>query len=197
MSSKELIGVSQHIKDINKEVSGAAKSDSTVLIQGPTGTGKELIANYIHYKSQRKDRRFEIINCGAIPNDLFESELFGHKKGAFTGAVNDKEGKVAVANGGTLFFDEIGDLASDHQVKILRFLEDRSYCAVGDTKTTKTNVRIIAATNKDLPEQIEKGKFREDLYYRLNGYPRCVSFLFGDKIKIQRGFFFCKGGIYS
>ena len=167
---KEIIGVSEHIKDLRNHIERAAKTDSTVLIQGPTGTGKELVANNIHYKSNRKDKPFFIINCAAIPPELFESELFGHTRGAYSGAIKDKTGAVELVSGGTLFLDEIGDLIKSHQAKILRFLEDGSYCPVGGTPK-KVNVRIIVATNKNLFPEDQSGSFRKDLYYRLGQYP--------------------------
>lgn len=171
----KIIGISKHIADIREQIEIAAKSDLSVLIQGPSGTGKELITKSILNQSNRKNKPFEVVNCGAIPSELFESELFGHKKGSFTGAILDKQGKVAIADGGTLFLDEIGDLRTDHQVKILRFLEDGKYTPVGETTEKEVKVRIIAATNKDLLKEIKNGVFREDLYYRLNEY--CIHTL--------------------
>lgn len=145
-----------------------APTASTVLIGGESGTGKEYFAKIIHRMSQRLDGKFVAMNCGAIPDTLFESEIFGHKKGAFTGADRDKPGLVEEAHMGTLFLDEVGELSLQAQVKLLRFLQEHSYIRVGDPTLRNVNVRIIAATNKNLSEKIEKGTFREDLYYRLN-----------------------------
>jgi PAS domain S-box-containing protein len=155
----------QKIFDILPDV---ATADSTVLIEGQTGTGKDLLAIAIHNISKRKNKIFEIINCGTFPPQLMESELFGYVKGAFTDAKSDKKGKVAVANGGTLFFDEIGDLPFNLQVKLLRLLESHEYEPVGSTKPLKADIRVIAATNKNLQELVRNGKFRDDLYFRLN-----------------------------
>jgi transcriptional regulator with PAS, ATPase and Fis domain len=148
-------------------VEKVADSDSTIIIQGETGTGKGLIAKAIHEHSYRKDKPFVQINCGAIPENLLESELFGHVKGAFTGAVSAKSGKFEMANGGTIFLDEIGDMSHDLQVKLLKVLEDSEFERVGGCQTIKTDVRIIAATHRDLEAAVESGTFREDLYYRL------------------------------
>jgi transcriptional regulator with GAF, ATPase, and Fis domain len=162
----QLVGVSQHIRDIRDRIIKAAESNLTVLIEGPTGTGKELIAKNIHLESKRKGKPPQVVNCSTIPRDLFESELFGHKKGAFTGATRDQIGKVELADVSTLFLDEIGDLAIEHQPKILRFLEDGIFTPLGGTQK-RANVRIISATNKDLLDEVEQKKFRKDLYYRL------------------------------
>jgi sigma-54 specific flagellar transcriptional regulator A len=148
-----------------------ADSDSTVLINGETGTGKGLVAKAIHQSSYRRQRPFVSINCGAIPENLLESELFGHVKGAFTGATNAKTGKFELANGGTIFLDEIGDMSPDLQVKVLKVLEEREFEPVGGCKTIKVDVRIIAATHRDLEEEVQKGNFREDLFYRLYVIP--------------------------
>ncbi len=145
-----------------------AESDSTVLLVGESGTGKELFAKAIHSMSRRKDGPMVIVNCGALPDTLLESELFGYKAGAFTDARRDKPGRVTLAEGGTLFLDEIGDLPSALQVKLLRLLQDKTYEPLGGTKPVKANVRIIAATNKDLDALVQEGKFRDDLYYRIN-----------------------------
>jgi PAS domain S-box-containing protein len=145
-----------------------AESDSTVLIQGPSGSGKELFARAIHNLSQRKKGPYVVVNCGALPDTLLESELFGYKKGAFTGATKDKAGRISLAEGGTLFLDEVAELSLSLQVKLLRFLQEKEYEPLGAVSTLKADVRIITATNRDLTEQKEKGKFREDLYYRLN-----------------------------
>lgn len=162
-----LLGVSRHIRELRAVIAEEAKKPLTVLVQGPTGTGKELIAKDIHDHSPRKNQPFVIVNCGAIVGDLFESELFGHERGAFTGALKEKKGLVEVANGGTLFLDEVGDLRADHQLKLLRFLQDKTYRPVGGEKEKSADVRVIAATNKDLAVEV-KNIFREDFYYRLS-----------------------------
>jgi transcriptional regulator with PAS, ATPase and Fis domain len=146
-----------------------AKSDATtVLIERESGTGKEHIAQIIHYKGSRANGPLVAINCGAIPKDLVESELFGSEKGAFTGAAQSRIGKFEAADGGTLFFDEIAELSLDNQVKLLRVLEERSFCRIGSNKDIHVDVRIVAATNRNLREAMEAGDFREDLFYRLN-----------------------------
>jgi transcriptional regulator with PAS, ATPase and Fis domain len=145
-----------------------AESDSTVLIQGPSGSGKELFARAIHNLSHRKNKNYVIVNCGALPATLLESELFGYVKGAFTDARKDKPGRFALAEGGTLFLDEIAELSISLQVKLLRVLQQKEYEPLGATRSSKANVRIIAATNKDLSQLLARGTFREDLYYRLN-----------------------------
>jgi PAS domain S-box-containing protein len=145
-----------------------AESDSTVLIQGETGTGKELLARAIHEMSSRKTKPFIAVNCGALPDTLLESELFGYKKGAFTGAVGDKPGYFATAEGGTILLDEIGDLSAAFQVRLLRVLQDFKYQPLGGTRSLQANVRIVAATNKDLSELVSAGLFRQDLFYRIN-----------------------------
>ncbi|MBI5590615.1 MAG: sigma-54-dependent Fis family transcriptional regulator [Deltaproteobacteria bacterium] len=162
-----MIGQSERMQRIFRLVEKVADSDSTIIIQGETGTGKGLIAKAIHENSYRKDKPFVQINCGAIPENLLESELFGHVKGAFTGAVAAKPGKFEIANGGTIFLDEIGDMSHDLQVKLLKVLEDSEFERVGGCQTIKTDVRIIAATHRDLEAAVENGTFREDLYYRL------------------------------
>lgn len=166
-----IVGESQQMQDIFGLVERVADSDSTILINGETGTGKGLIAHAIHKQSYRKDQPFVSINCGAIPENLLESELFGHLKGAFTGATANKVGKFEAANGGTIFLDEIGDMSHDLQVKILKVLEERCFEPVGGCKTIKVNVRIVAATHRDLEEEVQKGNFREDLFYRLYVIP--------------------------
>jgi transcriptional regulator with PAS, ATPase and Fis domain len=145
-----------------------ARSDSTILIQGENGTGKELVARAIHDNSQRSGRRFVVTNCSAFNDNLLDSELFGHRRGAFTGAVADKPGLFEVADTGTFFLDEIGDMSPALQVKVLRVLQEGTFNRVGDTETQKVDVRIIAATNRDLKTMVERGQFREDLYYRIN-----------------------------
>ena len=165
-----IIGVSQETKEVLGLAEKTAKSsETTVLIEGETGTGKELLAEYIHFLSPRSAFPFIPINCGAIPKDLFESELFGYEKGAFTGALDKgKMGKVEVAEKGTLFLDEVGELSPPAQVKVLRVLEEKEYFKVGGVEKKKADVRIIAATNKDLESEVKKGSFRDDLYFRLN-----------------------------
>ncbi|MFA3783738.1 sigma-54-dependent transcriptional regulator [Melioribacteraceae bacterium 4301-Me] len=163
-----LVGKSESMKKIFRLIEQVAPTNSNVLIFGKSGTGKELVAKAIHYNSKRKDNIFLPINCGAIAENLIESELFGHKKGAFTGATEDKVGLFKYADGGTLFLDEIGDLPLNLQVKLLRAIEDKEFIPVGSTKPVTTDVRIIAATNQDLQEKIKNGQFREDLFYRLN-----------------------------
>ncbi len=163
-----IIGQSPGMQKIFSLIEKIADSDSTIIIKGETGTGKGLVAKAIHDISYRKDKPFVQINCGAIPENLLESELFGHVKGAFTGAVNAKPGKFEVANGGTIFLDEIGDMSHDLQVKLLKVLEENTFERVGGCHSIKTDVRIIAATHKNLEAAIEKGTFREDLYYRLD-----------------------------
>ena len=148
-----------------------AKWDTTVLVRGESGTGKELIANAIHYNSPRANAPFVKLNCAALPDNLLESELFGHEKGAFTGAVAMRKGRFEQADGGTIFLDEIGEISPTFQAKLLRVLQEGEFERVGGTKTLKVNVRVIAATNKDLEAAVEEGDFREDLYYRLNVMP--------------------------
>jgi sigma-54 specific flagellar transcriptional regulator A len=166
-----VIGKSRAMVNVFKLIERVADSDSTVLINGETGTGKGLVAKAIHQNSYRRERPFVSINCGAIPENLLESELFGHVKGAFTGATNAKMGKFELANGGTIFLDEIGDMSPDLQVKVLKVLEEREFEPVGGCKTIKVDVRIVAATHRDLEEQVQKGNFREDLFYRLYVIP--------------------------
>lgn len=168
------VGTSNAIKNIYDLIEKVADTDGTVLISGASGTGKELIARAIHYNSSRCDRPLVVINCGAIPEELLESELFGHEKGAFTGAYKSRIGRFEMANGGTIFLDEIGEMSPALQVKLLRVLQEKKFERVGGTKTIHVDVRIIAATNKNLTTAINKGKFREDLYYRLNVIPMKV-----------------------
>ncbi|MCB0723321.1 MAG: sigma-54-dependent Fis family transcriptional regulator [Ignavibacteriae bacterium] len=159
---------SKEMQEILKEVKKVARSNSTILITGENGTGKEVLAKYIYKNSTRADQPFIVVNCAAIPSQLLESELFGHARGAFTGAIKDHKGYFEIANNGTLFLDEIGEVEPMLQVKLLRVLQEKEFSKVGDTKIRHTNVRIIAATNRDLKKMIEEGTFREDLYYRLN-----------------------------
>ena len=163
-----IIGKSAPLHNLLSLVRTIAPSDTTVLVTGETGTGKELVARLIHQLSRRKDRRFVAVNCGALPETLLESELFGHEKGSFTGAVAQKKGKFELADGGTLFLDEIGDISPAVQVKLLRVLQEREFQRVGGTSDLKTNVRLIAATNRDLLAMMEQNQFRQDLFYRLN-----------------------------
>ena len=163
----EIITINPQMKKLMELVAQVADTPATILIEGESGTGKMLFANAVHYLSSRADESFVEINCGAIPHDLLESELFGHERGAFTGAVAAKKGKFELANGGTLFLDEIGELPLDLQVKLLHVLEKQKFTRVGGTKFLTTDARIVAATNKDLKEEAEKGNFRQDLYFRL------------------------------
>jgi two-component system response regulator PilR (NtrC family) len=164
----QIVGQSVPMKKVFEVIKRIARSEGTVLITGRSGTGKELVARAIHYNSSRREKRFVPINCGAIVDTLFESELFGHKKGSFTGATMDKEGLLKVANEGTIFLDEVSEIPLQLQVKLLRALEQKEITPVGMTEPIKIDVRIIAATNRDLRKEIEAGKFRDDLYYRLN-----------------------------
>jgi two-component system response regulator PilR (NtrC family) len=163
-----IIGQSHAMKSVFEIIKRVARSDGTVLITGKSGTGKELVARAIHYNSNRSAKRFVTVNCGAIVETLFESELFGHKKGSFTGATSDKDGLFKVADGGTVFLDEVSEIPLHLQVKLLRAIEQKEITPVGMTDPFHVNVRIIAATNRDLRKEIEAGKFREDLFYRLN-----------------------------
>ncbi|NLI80594.1 MAG: sigma-54-dependent Fis family transcriptional regulator [Deltaproteobacteria bacterium] len=166
-----MVGRSEKINEIYRLILNLRNSSATVMIQGESGTGKELIARMIHQNSRRREKPFVAVNCGAIPAALVESELFGHERGAFTGAVCQKKGRFEVAHGGTLFLDEIGELGKDLQVKLLRVLQEREFQRVGGNRTLKADVRIIAATSQDLKSCMQAGDFREDLYYRLNVVP--------------------------
>ena len=168
---EEIIGESQSIKAVLRHIEQVAPTDSTVLIRGDTGTGKELIARAIHDLSPRKDRPLVRVNCGAIPANLVESELFGHEKGSFTGALQRRIGRFELADGGTIFLDEVGELPLEAQVKLLRVLQEREVERVGSGHSTKVNVRVIAATNRDLHAAVKAGSFRADLLYRLNVFP--------------------------
>jgi sigma-54 specific flagellar transcriptional regulator A len=168
---RSLVGRSPGIQRVRELISRVAPTDATVLILGETGTGKEVVARTIHYQSDRRTGPFVPINCGAIPPELLESELFGHEKGAFTGALTSRKGRFELAEGGTLFLDEIGDMRLDMQVKLLRVLQERRFDRVGSAASLETNVRIVAATHRDLEQMIEAGTFREDLYYRLHVVP--------------------------
>ncbi len=166
-----ILGNSEPIKKLLSDIDKVAPTDSWVLITGENGVGKELVAKLIHKKSKRVDKPFVDVNCAAIPEELIESELFGHEKGSFTGAIERKKGKFDLANGGTLFLDEIGDMSLKTQAKILRILQEQKFERVGGHEVIRVDVRVIAATNKNLIEEIENGNFREDLYYRLNVVP--------------------------
>lgn len=170
-SMRQILGESRAIKQIVNQLGALARSDASVLLTGESGTGKELFARALHDLSDRKDSPFVVVNCGALPENLLESELFGHVKGAFTDARADKPGLAAEADGGTLFLDEIGELPLLVQVKLLRFLQEKEIRPVGSNKTRKIDVRIIAATNRDLLKEVKEGRFREDLYYRINILP--------------------------
>ncbi len=167
----QLVGESDPIKVLKKQIEAVALSSSRVLITGESGVGKELVARLIHEKSPRAKGPFVEVNCAAIPQELIESELFGHEKGSFTGAYERKKGKFELANSGTLFLDEVGDMSLQTQAKVLRVIETQEFQRVGGSKNIKVDVRIIAATNKDLREEVKEGRFREDLYYRLNVIP--------------------------
>lgn len=156
------------MKKVYDLIERVAETKSNILISGESGTGKELAAKAIHYQSQRKDKPFVVINCAGIPENLIESELFGYKKGAFTGAVTDKEGLFGVAQGGTVFLDEIGELTPAIQVKLLRVIQERTFTAVGGVEEKRVDVRVISATNKSLEKEVMENRFREDLYFRLN-----------------------------
>ncbi len=164
-------GVSERIRDVRRLIEQVAPFDSTVLVTGESGTGKEVVARALHELSVRADEPFVPVNCGAIPAELLESELFGHEKGAFTGAITTRKGRFELAEGGTLFLDEIGDMSLPMQVKLLRVLQEKCFERVGSNQTRQCNVRIIAATHRDLEKSIADGEFREDLFYRLNVFP--------------------------
>jgi DNA-binding NtrC family response regulator len=167
-SFSEIVGESAALHQVLKEIELVAPSEATVLILGETGTGKELIAQAVHQRSRRKDKPLVRVNCTSIPKELFESEFFGHSKGAFTGAIRDRAGRFEVAAGGTLFLDEVGEIPLALQSKLLRVLQEKCYERVGEEKTRRADVRIVAATNRDLEKEVAAGHFREDLYYRLN-----------------------------
>jgi formate hydrogenlyase transcriptional activator len=171
MNFENIVGNSPALKHVLKLVETVASSDSTVLLLGETGTGKELIARAIHECSRRKDRTFVKLNCAAIPTGLLESELFGHEKGAFTGAIAQRKGRFELANGGTIFLDEAGEIPLELQPKLLRVLQEREFERLGGTRTLRTDARLIAATNRDLAAMMDEGKFRADLFYRLNVFP--------------------------
>ncbi len=177
VSQKGLAGNSRNIRQTRKLIDQVSGSDATVLILGESGTGKEVVAQALHRQSPRKDMPFVPVNCGAIPGELLESELFGHEKGAFTGALTARQGRFEMAEGGTLFLDEIGDMPMPMQVKLLRVLQERTFERVGSNKTIHCNVRVIAATHRNLDEAIKENRFREDLFYRLNVFPIELSAL--------------------
>ncbi len=166
-----MVGHTQGMRFVFEQVRQVSKWDTTVLVRGESGTGKELIANAIHYNSPRANGPFIKLNCAALPDNLLESELFGHEKGAFTGAVNQRKGRFEQADGGTMFLDEIGEISPAFQAKLLRVLQEGEFERVGGTKTQQVNVRVVAATNRNLEEEVQQGSFREDLYYRLNVMP--------------------------
>ncbi len=169
--SSDVVGDSRALRALLERVQMVAPTDSTILIQGETGTGKEVLAKEIHRRSRRAEKPLIRVNCASIPKELYESEFFGHVKGAFTGAFKDRVGRFEAADGGTLFLDEIGEIPLDLQSKLLRALQEKQYERVGDDRTRKVDVRIIAATNRDLKSEVAAGRFREDLYYRLNVFP--------------------------
>jgi formate hydrogenlyase transcriptional activator len=171
LNFEEIIGQSTALREVLRLVETVASSDSTVLLLGETGTGKELVARAVHDHSRRKARTFVKMNCAAIPTGLLESELFGHEKGAFTGAIAQKIGRLELADQGTLFLDEVGDIPPEIQPKLLRALQEREFERLGSTHTRKVNVRLVAATNRDLQKMTETKEFRSDLYYRLNVFP--------------------------
>lgn len=168
---RSLVGTSREIQNVREMMAQVADKDVSVLITGESGTGKEVVARNLHYNSPRRDKPFVPVNCGAIPAELLESELFGHEKGAFTGAINSRAGRFEMAEGGTLFLDEIGDMPLNMQVKILRVLQERCFERVGSNKTQPVDVRVIAATHRNLEQMIDENTFREDLFYRLNVFP--------------------------
>lgn len=171
----DLVGQSPALRNVIRQIDLVAPTEATVLILGESGTGKELVAREIHKRSQRKDRPLIRVNCASIPRELYESEFFGHVKGAFTGAVKDRAGRFEAADGGTLFLDEVGEIPLDLQSKLLRVLQEQQYERVGEERTRHVDVRVIAATNKDLKREVEAGRFRQDLYYRLNVFPLELS----------------------
>lgn len=189
-----IIGVSDAMKDIFGIITKVSKSDSTIVIYGESGTGKELVARAIHYSSDRKKHPIIPVNCGAIPEDLLESELFGHEKGAFTGAIRNRPGRFELAHDGTIFLDEIGDMSPSLQVKLLRVIQERNFERIGGIKTIEADVRIIAATNQNLEQAVTEKRFREDLFYRLNVIPIHLPPLRqrGDDIMLLVGYFLKK-----
>ncbi len=192
-----IVGNSPALKDVYKILAKVAPTDSTVLVTGESGTGKELLVRALHGNSKRAGKPFVPVNCGAIPKELLESELFGHEKGAFTSAIRTRAGRFELADGGTIFLDEIGEMDLSLQVKILRVLQEKEFERVGGVKTLKADVRIVAATNRDLEEEVRSGRFREDLFYRLNVIPLHLPPLRerGDDVMLLADYFltrFCK-----
>jgi DNA-binding NtrC family response regulator len=177
ISFSEIVGKSAALRHVLQQVDKVAPNDSTVLILGETGTGKELIARAVHERSRRRNKPLVRVNCTSIPKELFESEFFGHARGAFTGAIKDRAGRFEAAAGGTLFLDEVGEIPRELQSKLLRVLQEKTYERVGEEKTRRADVRIVAATNRDLKIEVAAGRFREDLYYRLNVFPLKVAAL--------------------
>ena len=171
LGAHDIVGGSPGLKKVLQQIQLVAPTDAAVLIHGESGTGKELVARAIHENSPRKGRALIKVNCSAVPENLFESEFFGHTRGAFTGAVRDRPGRFELADGGTLFLDEIGEIPLAMQAKLLRVLQEQEIERVGDTRTRKVNVRIVAATNRDLKKEVEAGRFRQDLFYRLGVFP--------------------------
>jgi two-component system NtrC family response regulator len=171
LSGVDIVGNSTALKDTLRLAQRVAPTNATVLLTGETGTGKEVLAKYVHNCSQRSDKAFVAVNCAALPETLLESELFGHEKGSFTGAISQRIGRFELADEGTLFLDEIGEISPAIQVKLLRLLQEKAFTRVGGTQTIYCDVRVIAATNRDLKKAIEQGQFRDDLYYRLNVFP--------------------------
>src|SRR5689334_9708555 len=168
---EEIVGTSRPLKAVLSRIAKVAPTDSTVLVTGETGTGKELIARAVHKQSRRSGRAFVSVNCAALAPSLVSSELFGHEKGAFTGATQRRMGRFELADGGTIFLDEVGELPPDTQVALLRVLQEREFERVGGSQSIKVDVRVIAATNRDLKAAVARGNFREDLFYRLNVFP--------------------------
>jgi transcriptional regulator with GAF, ATPase, and Fis domain len=166
-----IVGRSRALRQVLEQIDDVASTDATVLITGESGTGKELLAKEVHRRSRRSRRTFVKVNCSAIPREIFESEFFGHARGAFTGAVNERAGRFHLADGGTIFLDEIGDLPLELQPKLLRVLQEGEYERVGEDGTRKVDVRVIAATNRNLADEVRTGRFRQDLFYRLNVFP--------------------------
>lgn len=170
-SSARIVGASRALRQVMLQVDAVAPTEATVLITGESGTGKELLATEVHARSRRSNRPFIKVNCSAIPREIFESEFFGHAQGAFTGAVRERPGRFQIADGGTIFFDEVGELPLEMQAKLLRVLQEGEYERVGDDRTRKVDVRVIAATNQNLADEVRARRFRQDLFYRLNVFP--------------------------
>src|SRR5215471_8666494 len=171
LQSGGIVGSSRALREVMQQVDAVASTDATVLITGESGTGKELLAKELHGRSPRSSRPFVKVNCSAIPREIFESEFFGHVRGAFTGAVHERAGRFQAADGGTIFLDEVGDLPLEMQPKLLRVLQEGEYERVGEDRTRKVDVRVIAATNQNLADEVRARRFRQDLFYRLNVFP--------------------------